>query len=92
MEIRAQPAGDYCQTYWERMQTLAFKTHGMPCDEFALRFCAYAPGVCSAIVGTASVAHLRHNIALVESGSLAPDAMEGIGQRYRQVGEQWSWL
>ena len=84
------PTGDYCETYWERMQTLALDTHGMPWDEFALRFSANAPGVCSAIVGTVSVAHLRHNIALVESGSLTPDAMERISQRYRQVGGQWS--
>lgn len=84
-----RPLGDYCETYWERMQALTLDTQGMPWDELALRFSAYARGVCSAIVGTASVAHLRRNIALVESGSLTPDAVEGIGQRYRQVGEQW---
>ena len=85
-----RPSGDYCETYWERMQTLSLDTLGLPWDAFALRFSAYAPGVCSAIAGTASIAHLRHNVAIVETGALTPAAMEQIGQRYRDAGGQWA--
>lgn len=84
-----RPSGDYCETYWERMQALSLDTRGLPWDEFALRFSAFAPGVCSAIAGTASVAHLRHNVALVEAGALMPDSMEKIDRRYREVGDRW---
>ena len=84
-----RPSGDYCETYWERMQTLSLDTLGMPWDAFALRFSAFAPGVGSAIVGTGSLAHLRHNVAIVENGALMPDAIAQIGLRYREAGGHW---
>lgn len=86
---KQRPSGDYCETYWERMQALSLDTCGLAWDEFALRFSACAPGVCSAIVGTASIAHLRHNVAIVESGALTPDATAQIARRYREVGDLW---
>ncbi|MEO8102716.1 MAG: aldo/keto reductase [Betaproteobacteria bacterium] len=85
-----RPIGDYGETYWQRMQALALDTRGLPWDAFALRFSAYAPGIGSAIAGTGSVSHLRHNIALVEAGALAAEAMQEISRRYLDVGGQWS--
>ncbi len=85
-----RPTGDYCETYWTRMQALSLDTLGMPWDAFALRFSAFAPGVGSAIVGTASIAHLRHNVAIVEAGALSPDAVAQIDRRYREVGGDWT--
>jgi aryl-alcohol dehydrogenase-like predicted oxidoreductase len=39
----------------------------------AIRFSAYAPGVSTAIVGTASPEHLQSAAAAVERGPLPPD-------------------
>jgi aryl-alcohol dehydrogenase-like predicted oxidoreductase len=85
-----RPVGDYCETYWARMQALSLDTLGMSWDAFALRFSAFALGVGSAIVGTASITHLRHNVALVEAGALMPDTVAQIGRRYRDVGGEWA--
>ncbi len=84
-----EPQGDYAQVYWQRMQTLALDTAGLPWDELALRFAAFAPGVSSAIAGTASIAHLRHNAALVAKGPLPDDVLAAIGARQRAVGRHW---
>ena len=85
-----RPTGDYCEPYWQRMQALSLNTLGLPWDAFALRFSAFAPGICSAIAGTASLAHLRHNVALVEAGRLKPDTVEEIMRRYREIGGEWT--
>jgi aryl-alcohol dehydrogenase-like predicted oxidoreductase len=84
-----RPRGDYCETYWERMQTLNLDTLGLPWDAFALRFSTCAPGVGSGIVGTASLAHLQHNVAIVDAGALGADALAKIDRRYREIGGQW---
>lgn len=84
-----QPHGNYCETYWGRMNALAFDLHGMPWDEVALRYAAHAPGVSTAIVGTASATNLAHNIALVEKGALAAEVMAGLRARYSQLGTHW---
>ena len=60
------------------------------CGAFALRFSAYAPGICSAIAGTASLAHLRHNVAIVDVGALPANAIEQVGRRLRGVGTRWA--
>ena len=66
----ARPVGDYAETYWARMQELAYDTSGLAWDEFALRFSAWQPEVSCAIVGTASIAHLRHNAGIAAKGPL----------------------
>jgi aryl-alcohol dehydrogenase-like predicted oxidoreductase len=78
----ARPQGDYCEPYWERMQVLNYQRDELDWDEFALRFSAFAPGVSSAIVGTASLDRLRHNVALVETGPLAPAMVDAIRARF----------
>lgn len=84
-----RPVGDYGETYWGRMQALALESGGLPWDALALRFSAFAPGVGSAIAGTASVAHLRHNADLVNEGALPAPLLEQIDRRYRAVGNDW---
>ncbi|MBL8511930.1 MAG: aldo/keto reductase [Betaproteobacteria bacterium] len=84
-----RPVGEYCETYWERMQTLAYDRAGLPWDAMALRFSAFAPGVSSAIVGTASLTNLRHNVALVNAGPLPGDAMAIYRARFAEVGADW---
>ena len=84
-----RPQGDYCETYWERMQALALQPDGLPWDEFALRFSACASGVGSAIVGTRSLEHLRRNVGLLRDGALPARALAQIEQRYAQFGAEW---
>jgi aryl-alcohol dehydrogenase-like predicted oxidoreductase len=84
-----RPVGDYCETYWQRMQQLAYYTAGMPWDEFALRFVAYQPEVSSAIVGTSSPAHLQHNVALAEKGPLPEEVVRAVRARFAMLGAGW---
>ena len=84
-----RPVGNYCEIYWQRMHALSLDTLGLPWDEFALRFAAYAPGVSSAIAGTASIAHLKHNVEIVGCGALPAEAIAEITRRYREVGATW---
>lgn len=84
-----RPVGDYAEVYWARMQTLALDRGGMPWDEFALRFTASQPAVSCAIVGTGSIDHLRHNVALVDRGVLPTDLVADVLARYRAIGAGW---
>ena len=85
-----RPVGDYCETYWGRMQQLAYDSAGLPWDEFALRFSAWQPTVSCAIVGTASIEHLKHNIALAMKGPLPEHVVTAVRERYAAVGTGWS--
>jgi aryl-alcohol dehydrogenase-like predicted oxidoreductase len=84
-----QPVGNYCETYWLRMQTLALETAGLPWDEFALRFTAFAPGVSCAIVGTTSVENLRKNVGFVEKGDLPAEVRQAVVSRWAAAGAEW---
>lgn len=84
-----RPAGHYAETYWGRLHSLAYDTAGMPWDELALRFAAFRPEVSCAIVGTASLEHLRHNITLIDKGPLPDDQVTAIRHRFAQVGAGW---
>jgi aryl-alcohol dehydrogenase-like predicted oxidoreductase len=53
---------------------------GMGRMEFVLRFTLSHPDLCSAIVGTASPAHLRDNLAVAERGPLPAEAYEKVRQ------------
>jgi aryl-alcohol dehydrogenase-like predicted oxidoreductase len=84
-----RPVGDYAETYWQRLQELAYDSAGLPWDEFALRFSAWQPAVSCAIVGTASVEHLRHNVALAQKGPLPDTVVATIRNRFDGVGAGW---
>jgi aryl-alcohol dehydrogenase-like predicted oxidoreductase len=84
-----RPVGDYCETYWQRLQTLSYDTAGLPWDEFALRFTAWLPEVSCAIVGTASEAHLRHNIEIVQCGPLPKEVVAAVRIRFDEMGADW---
>jgi aryl-alcohol dehydrogenase-like predicted oxidoreductase len=71
------------------MQHLAFDRAGLPWGEFALRFSAFQTEVSCAIVGTASIDHLRGNIAAVEKGPLAADTVAELRLRFRTMGAAW---
>ncbi len=85
-----RPVGDYAETYWERMQRLAYDTTGLAWDEFALRFSAWQSEVSCAIVGTASVAHLRHNVEIAAKGPLPADVVIAVQDRFAACGGNWA--
>ncbi len=84
-----RPVGDYCETYWERLQTMKLEPEGLPWDEFALRFSAFAPGVSSAIVGTSSLENLAQNVEIVQKGALDSEAVARIRAAFKTHDQGW---
>jgi aryl-alcohol dehydrogenase-like predicted oxidoreductase len=84
-----RPVGDYAELYWERLRELALDPAGLAWDELALRFTAYAPGVHSAITGTARLEHLQRNIEIVDRGPLPGDVLAQIQAAWKRVGADW---
>jgi len=90
----ARPAGQYVERYWERLQ--AMRSGDQPLDpgpfdwdELALRFAAFAPGVSTAIAGTASLEHLTRNAALVARGPLPASAVAGVREAFLAHDDGW---
>lgn len=84
-----RPAGNYAELYWERLQALELDPFGMEWAELALRFTVHAPGVHTAITGTAKLDHLRRNIAAANCGPLPATVLERIDRAWRAVGADW---
>lgn len=86
-----QPAGDYCEPYWLRLQAMGLAPpEGMDWGEFALRFTLSVPGVASAIVGTSRLAHLRENLAWAALGPLEPGLVAAWRARFRACDSAWT--
>ncbi len=86
----AQPIGDYCEPYWLRMHAMQLDTSGLPWQDFALRFSAFAPAVSSAIVGTGSIENLLYNIERAEQGPLTDAQFEHIYVAFKKYGASWT--
>jgi aryl-alcohol dehydrogenase-like predicted oxidoreductase len=81
-----RPHGEYAETYWLRWQELAREADlddALALDELVLRFSAFAPGVDTCIVGTASVDHLRANAEIVARGPLPAALVERLRAAHR---------
>jgi aryl-alcohol dehydrogenase-like predicted oxidoreductase len=85
----AAPIGEYCETYWQRWQAMDISSHGLPWGEFAIRFALSFPGVASAIVGTASPAHLRENLAWAAAGPLPEAWLQELRAAFRAHDTDW---
>jgi aryl-alcohol dehydrogenase-like predicted oxidoreductase len=87
-----RPTGHYAELYWERLRELAFDpgSAGLTWAELALRFSAYAPGVHTAIVGTASLANLTANVEAASHGPLPPEVLAELDAAWRRVGTGWA--
>ncbi|HEX4418980.1 MAG TPA: aldo/keto reductase [Kofleriaceae bacterium] len=88
-----RPVGHECEPYWERWQALEIErvvgAEAPRGDELALRFAAHAPGVSSAIAGTRSIDHLRHNVELAARGALPITQVVALRSRFAEVGAGW---
>jgi aryl-alcohol dehydrogenase-like predicted oxidoreductase len=62
---------------------------GMDWPELALCFAAHAPGVSSAIAGTASLGHLLRNNKDANMGALPAALVESLRQSFRQHDHNW---
>lgn len=85
-----RPVSDYCETYWQRWKAMDLPNHGLDWGELAIRFALSFPDVASAIVGTASIAHLRQNLDWAAAGSLDVALLEELHTRFRQHDDDWS--
>ncbi|MGB7980037.1 MAG: aldo/keto reductase [Candidatus Nanopelagicales bacterium] len=65
-----RPVGDYAEPYWERLSQMGLEPADGDWVGSALRFSAFAPGVSSAIVGTASLANLATAVDRIGAGPL----------------------
>jgi hypothetical protein len=87
------PDDFYGRSYWDRLQKLKYTFLQGDLAETvatALRFTLSAPGVCTAIVGTAKPGRFSENAAALEAGPLPSAAFDGIKARWREVA-QASW-
>jgi len=84
-----RPVGQYVEPYWERWRAMGLDPRGLPWDELALRFAAFAPGVACCIVGTSQLAHLRRNVELLGRGPLPPALFEAVRQAFRAHDQGW---
>jgi aryl-alcohol dehydrogenase-like predicted oxidoreductase len=70
-----RPVGHYAEAYWERVRTLALTPADGDWVGTAVRFSAHAPGVSSAIVGTASPEHIQAAASAVGRGPLPAEEL-----------------
>jgi aryl-alcohol dehydrogenase-like predicted oxidoreductase len=85
----AKPEAPDAAEYWWRFQQLGLERGASDWAELALRFSAHAPGVSSAIVGTASTASVERNRAAVEKGPLDPQSAAGLRRQFEAAGRGW---
>lgn len=83
-----RPDGEYGDYYWDRLRQLAYETD-LDMGEFALRFAAFAPGVCSAIVGTTNPDNLAKAVDAAGAGPLPDDVLAHIAERWHAVSDGW---
>jgi aryl-alcohol dehydrogenase-like predicted oxidoreductase len=87
-----KPSEPYYQAYWSRLQALDYDFLRDPAEAVAtaLRFTLAAPGVHTAIVGTARPGRWRQNAALLAAGPLPAERVAAIRARWRYVADP-SW-
>lgn len=90
-----RPADAAEAAYWDRWQRLGLPAALLQAageDDWtglALRFAAHAPGISSALMGTARLAHLSANLAAVRRGPL-PDGV--LARLHRDHGPDWAGM
>ena len=87
-----RPAGHYAEAYWERLRALGLEPDDGDWADTAIRFSAHAPNVSTAIVGTASVEHIRAAAAAVERGPLPSADLARWSDAWRAHAHDWPGL
>ncbi len=85
-----RPVGDYAEEYWVRWKAMNVDPGDLPWQEIAVRFTAYAPGVCSAIAGTRDLDHFLENVEMARKGPLPQALAEAIMQAYSREDKGWT--
>ena len=86
-----RPEAPHHHAYWDRLQELRYDSlRDSGAFETALRFTLSVPGVSTAIVGTANLAHFRQNAECVAAGPLEKHQFDAIRAHWKQVaGPGW---
>jgi len=84
-----RPVGDYAEEYWVRFKAMDIDPGDFEWQELAVRFSAYAPGVCSAIVGTKNLSHFLENVELARKGPLPSELVERVLAGYDRENRGW---
>jgi aryl-alcohol dehydrogenase-like predicted oxidoreductase len=85
-----RPTGDYAEEYWVRWKAMNIDPGDLPWQEIAVRFAAYAPGVCSAIAGTRDLDHFLENVEMARKGPLPQVLIDAIMQAYAREDKGWT--
>ncbi len=91
---RERPESPYVHVYWERLRKLGYEFLGVSLPEAvstALRFTLGAPGVHTAIVGTARPGRWSENSASLEEGPLSAELSESIRSRWHETARD-TWI
>lgn len=89
---RERPVGAEADVYWQRLEQLGLADVAgeLSLHELAIRFAAHGAGVDAAIVGTASLEHLRENLELAARGPLPPEIGAAIAGAWARAGGDWA--
>jgi len=83
------PEGDVAEA-WDRFGALALDRRDIAWPALFLRFAAFAPGVSSALVGTADVEHLAEAVTAVNQGPLEEEHVATMRAAFKRAGRAWS--
>jgi len=75
---------------WNRFRALNLDARGVDWPELFVRFAAFAPGVDTILVGTASGAHLAAAAAAAARGPLDEDHVVALRAAYTRAGVGWA--
>jgi aryl-alcohol dehydrogenase-like predicted oxidoreductase len=87
--FETRPEAEDVAEAWERFRALRLDAAGEPWDALAARFTAFAPGVDSLLLGTASPAHLVAVARALAEGPLPPAMLGSIRAAHGRVGRAW---
>src|SRR5262249_26280418 len=85
-----RPEADDVAEAWERFRALGLEAGGLPWVAVAARFSAFAPGVTSLLLGTASTGHLAAVARALADGPLPSPVLSAIYAAYARAGRGWT--
>ena len=87
--FESAPEAPDVRQYWERARALAIDPAPLAWSELALRFAAFVDGVSTALMGTASAAHLADACAAVARGPLDAELSSRLANAWQAHGRDW---